>query len=259
MASPTYSVKGLVVRKTKLGETDVIVSLLVPDGRLMQGVAKGARKPSSQFAARLELFSEADVLMVQGKSLDIVKEARIVNSHLGVREGMERAAAAAPIAECVGKIAQPDLPSPKLYDCTSAALSVMDNAEPAGALAVSAAHLLKTFAFAGFRPSFVQCVSCGEVVDARLMDPRLDMVAVSAEDGGVLCDSCSRFSNATRVPAETLVWAQWLLMTPFATIAEKPCERRVSFDVLQLCQSWSRAHVGTRLKSIDFLLTSGVF
>ena len=95
MAADTYSLQALVLRKTKLGETDLIVTLLAQDGRQVRAVAKGARKPNSSFATRLEIFSEVDLLLVCGKSLDIVKEAKLFNAHIGVREDMEHAAAAA--------------------------------------------------------------------------------------------------------------------------------------------------------------------
>ena len=57
MAADTYSLQALVLRKTKLGETDLIVTLLAQDGRQVRAVAKGARKPNSSFASRLEIFS----------------------------------------------------------------------------------------------------------------------------------------------------------------------------------------------------------
>ena len=86
MAADTYSLQALVLRKTKLGETDLIVTLLAQDGRQVRAVAKGARKPNSSFASRLEIFSEVDLLLVCGKSLDIVKEAKLLNAHIGVRK-----------------------------------------------------------------------------------------------------------------------------------------------------------------------------
>lgn len=122
MAADTYSLQALVLRKTKLGETDLIVTLLAQDGRQVRAVAKGARKPNSSFASRLEIFSEVDLLLVCGKSLDIVKEAKLLNAHIGVREDMEHAAAAAPIVDLLTRLTQPDLESSRLYDLSASAL-----------------------------------------------------------------------------------------------------------------------------------------
>ena len=81
MARPTYTARVIVVRKTKLGESDLILTLLAEDGSQLRAVAKGARKPKSSFASRLELFSVADVLCAKGRSLDVVSEARLVEGN----------------------------------------------------------------------------------------------------------------------------------------------------------------------------------
>ena len=99
MASRTYALKALVLRKTKLGEGDLIVTFLAEDGSSLRAVAKGARKPSSVFASRLELYAEVDLLCAEGRSLDIVKEARLVDAHASLRGDVERAAAAACMCE----------------------------------------------------------------------------------------------------------------------------------------------------------------
>ena len=80
MSQPTYGARGIVLRKTKLGEGDLVVTLLSEDGSQLRAVAKGARKPTSPFASRLELYSVADALLARGRSLDIVKEARLVEA-----------------------------------------------------------------------------------------------------------------------------------------------------------------------------------
>lgn len=112
MASATYPLRALVLRKTKAGETDLILTLLAEDGRQVRVVAKGARKPSSSFSSRLETFCEVDVLLVRGKSLDIVKEARLLDAHMGAKATMEHAAAAAPVADLMARLSQPGLEAP---------------------------------------------------------------------------------------------------------------------------------------------------
>ena len=104
MARPTYTARVIVVRKTKLGESDLILTLLAEDGSQLRAVAKGARKPKSSFASRLELFSVADVLCAKGRSLDVVSEARLVEGNAALRGDIELTSAAAPIAELVERV-----------------------------------------------------------------------------------------------------------------------------------------------------------
>lgn len=256
MASDSYSLRALVLRKTKLGETDLIITLLARDGRQIRAVAKGARKPSSSFACRLEIFSEVDLLLIRGKSLDIVKEARLVDAHLGIRESMERAAAAAPIIDLLVRLSQPDLEAPRIYDLASSALSHCDRADPNGCLAVCAAFMLKAFAFSGFRPSLNRCVMCGKPFADS--ETRIQ-VSFSAAEGGAVCESCLMFSDAIKVGNDVLSWAHWLMMSTLDDIIEREVPRSISFEVLHLCQAWVREHVGTKLKSLEFLFNCGLF
>ena len=85
MAQPTYSLRALVLRRTKLGESDLILTLLAEDGSQQRTVAKGARRPKSSFAARTEPFCVIDALCAKGRSLDILKEARLVAAHDALR------------------------------------------------------------------------------------------------------------------------------------------------------------------------------
>ncbi len=272
MARPTYHARVLVIRKTKLGETDLILTMLAEDGSQLRAVAKGARKPSGAFASRLELFSEADVLLVRGKSLDIVKEARLVCSNAQVRESIERAACAAVMAELLDRATQPDLPSPKLFPLTHTALAALSRADAAHAPAICAAHLLKTFAFAGVRPVLGHCALCGdelaEVVGGggagaaapgrAPLPPAARTVAFSVAEGGALCEACTT-PDAIRVRAATLAWARALLSSKFCDIEGMEVDQAAIFDVLRLCQAWGQVHLAAHLRSLTFLFTCGLF
>ncbi|MBX9034776.1 DNA repair protein RecO [Gordonibacter massiliensis (ex Traore et al. 2017)] len=256
MASATYTARAIVLRKTKLGESDLIVTLLAEDGSQLRAVAKGARKPSSSFAARLELYSVVDVLCSKGRSLDLVKEARIAASHERLRRDLEHAACAAPMAELLDRVTQAGLESPRLFALTAAALDWLDGAETAQAPAFCAAHLLKALAFSGLRPSLEACVGCGaDVADS----PPGGSTFVSFREGGVVCPACRPSMEVVAVPAGTVGWCRVLMGSTFAEIEALNVEPSASFSVLRFCQQWVREHVGSKLKSLDFLFTSGLF
>ncbi|WP_281623787.1 DNA repair protein RecO [Senegalimassilia anaerobia] len=186
MAQSTYNARVLVLRKTKLGESDLILSLLAQDGSQIRAVAKGARKPTSQFSSRLELYSQADVLLAQGRSLDIVKEARLVAGNAALRESMELAACAAPIVELLDRITQPGLEVPKLFPLTQTGLDVLASADSAHGPAICAAWLLKAFAFLGIRPSLDRCCVCGEPLACEVGSSAHQTIAFSCSEGGVV-------------------------------------------------------------------------
>ena len=245
MAQPTYSLRALVLRRTKLGESDLILTLLSEDGSQKRAVAKGARRPKSSFAARTEPFCVIDALCA----------TRLVAAHDALRCNLEASAAAAPVAELLARMSQRDLANPRLFQSAMRMLDAMDGADDSHRAALSAAELLKILAFSGLRPSLEICVGCGEPV-ALTEGARLPF---SAAGGGVLCESCRGLDESVLVDAGTLCWAQYFLTTPFDAIAEGPADLTGTFAVLHLVQDLVRAHIGSSLKSLEFLFTCGLF
>lgn len=258
MASPTYTCRVIVLRKTRLSDSDLIVTLLSESGAQLRAVAKGARKPASQFASRLELFSEADLLCSEGRSLDIVKEARLVRGRDGVRASLERSTAAAPMAELLERTTQVNLEEPRLFQASSVAFDALEAATRSQTLAIAAAHLLKTLAFSGLRPSLVSCVVCGAPFDAADIR-RGAPLRFSFHEGGLVCEGCSRGAETLPVAAPTVTWARFLLGSPFSAIVDETVPLDASFAVLRMVQGLVREHVGVRLKSLEFLFSCGLF
>ncbi len=255
MAQATYGARAIVLRKTKLGESDLALALLSEDGSQIRAVAKGARKPANPFAARLELYSEADLLLARGRSLDVVKEARIVESNERLRRDMEHASGAAPMAELLDRVSQADLANPRLFALTCAAFGSLGRVEAAQVPAIAAAHLLKALSFAGLRPSLDACVVCGRPVapDAG------GRVAVSYREGGAVCAPCSAGVETVLEPADAVGWCRALLVSTFAEIEGMEPGPAAGFAALRFCQLWIREHVGANLKSLNFLFTCGLF
>ena len=78
---PTYRDEAVVLRTHKLGEADRILTMLSRRHGKVRAVAKGVRRTSSKFGARLEPFMVADVQMYKGRSLDIVQQAESLGAY----------------------------------------------------------------------------------------------------------------------------------------------------------------------------------
>ena len=248
------------MKKTKLGEKDVIVTMLEESGKLLKGVAKGARKPGGSFSARLELFSEVDVLMAEGRSLDVVCEARLRKGAkvVDAADVMEKPACAAPLAELACNVAQPDLEQPRIFDMTVAAFDRIFEPSTSSleALSIAAAGLWKVISQAGFRPSLSRCALCGEPVEDIDASGR---IAISLSDGGIVCGNCQRPADAFLADANAVRWCDALIRMRYDEVVESAIDERSCAAVLQLARAWARVHTGRDLRSIDFLLVSGLY
>ena len=70
-----YRDDGIVLRTQDLGEADRIITVLTRRTGRIRAVGKGVRRTKSRFGARLEPFTHVDLLLYEGRSLDIVTQA----------------------------------------------------------------------------------------------------------------------------------------------------------------------------------------
>lgn len=248
MASRTYPERVIVLRKTRLREADLVLTMLAEDGRQVRAVAKGALKPSGSFASRLELYSCADVLLVAGRSLDIVKEARLVDAHAALRFDYDRGVCAAPMAELLAHATQDELPVARLFPMTQAALSAAETAQGNALPLTMAAYLLKASSLLGFRPSLDQCAECGGQVGSDAEPTWFSHTA-----GGVLCADCAARQDSVVLPGATIAWAAALIGSTFARIGAMDIPDATLRTLLQFTQSWVETHI-CHLKSLPFAM-----
>jgi len=79
VTSRLYRDEAIILRTYKLGEADRIIVMLTRHHGQVRAVAKGVRRTTSRFGARLEPFSMTDVQLHAGRSLDVVTQAEIID------------------------------------------------------------------------------------------------------------------------------------------------------------------------------------
>lgn len=254
MSTKDYKIRTIVLKKTKLSEADLIITFLAEDGSQVRAVAKGARKPSSTFASRLEIFSNVEVLLAKGKNLDIVKEAKIINAYSKIRSDVEKAVCAAPAVELLGKATQRNLESEKLYPVTLNFLNEVEKIKDSYYLkALCTAHLIKVCSFIGFRPSLANCVVCGTDTSTYLQNLNLN-INFSYEDGGIVCSRCSKRSETIKLTAATIKLIHDLIHTKFEDVKLMTVAEKYVDEALQFCKKWILYHVGTDMKALSFYM-----
>jgi len=240
---PSYRVRAVSLKKTKLGETDLIVTMLAADGCQVRAVAKGARKPGSRFGGRVEPFIVADFMLHTGRSLDVVTDAEIVASHAALREDYDRSTAASVVADVLDKISVECQVEDRLFALTEATLDAMDTAEGDALLALVVAFLLKSMAMHGYRPQFRSCAACGATSAGA--------TRFSLELGGPLCEACcgSGPDHVTLTPTAREALAT-LMGATMAEVGEIGIPREVLAEAFAVMRAFVVYHVPARLKAL---------
>jgi DNA repair protein RecO (recombination protein O) len=178
MASHLYRDTAVVLRTYKLGEADRIVVLLTEEHGKIRAVAKGVRKTTSKFGARLEPMSHVRLLLAQGRELDIVSQAEAVETLAPLMVDLDHLTNGIAVLEAADQMSLEREPQPHLYRMVVGALRTIG--ERSGPLVVPAFYW-KLLAAEGVAPELDACVRCGEAGP---------LVAFDMDQGGVLCRAC---------------------------------------------------------------------
>lgn len=177
-----YRDDAVVLRVQKLGEADRIVSLLTRRYGRVRAVAKGVRKTTSRFGARLEPFSHVDLQLYEGRSLDVVSQAEGITPYgKDIVGHYGRYTAASAVLETAERLTDEERePSLRLYLLTLGALRAIAGGEHDAPLALDA-FLLRAMAVAGWSPALLECAVCGRPGAHR---------SFSVPAGGCVCADC---------------------------------------------------------------------
>lgn len=239
-----YRVRALALRKTKLGESDLIITMLAEDGCQIRAVAKGARKTTSRFGARLEPFSVTDVMLAHGRTLEIVTEAESVTSHEALRSDFDAVRAAAVVADFLEKVSVECQAEERLFALGTATLDVIERSAADLYPVIVAAFLVKGMAMHGYRPALANCVGCGGKAGER--------PGFSLAEGGVVCDACGQGDTSVIAisPGVPGVLSAFL-MSKLADLKALEVPPALVRETLLLLKAFIGYHVPARMKALD--------
>lgn len=229
-----YRDEGVVLRTIRLGEADRIVTMVTKGHGKVRAVAKGVRKTTSKFGGRLEPLSHVAMQCWQGRELDTVTQAEVLDGFREVREDLARVAKAFTLMEVVDQVAQERHPNPRLYETLVGALRALDKADSP---LMVAAFCLRVLVLEGSAPVVDECASCGS---------ESELVAFDILDGGVLCRSCRRGRAVTPGALELM---RRILGGGVASALAEPAGP-LTDEVTDLVTEAMESHLDRRLRSV---------
>ena len=122
----------ILLRKTKLSDTSLILTWLTDAHGKLKTVAKGARDAKSKFAGRLDLFFDCEISFARSRKSELhtLREVVLREPYAGLRAEYERVSLAAFFVELIELVTEPEHALPELSDLFRRALRHLD-ANPA--------------------------------------------------------------------------------------------------------------------------------
>lgn len=234
---PLYREQGVVIRTHKLGEADRIVTLLTQQRGLLRAVAKGVRRTSSKFGARLEPFMVADLQCYEGRTLDTITQAETLGAYgPRISADYERYRAGSVMVETAERLSEGG-PAPEQYHLLVGGLRTLATGRTPTEL-VRDSYLLRALGAAGWTPGFEECVRCGAPGPHTI---------VAVQLGGVLCEAC-RVPGAPRLDPGSIALLRALLAGDWeAALASDDRERGQAAGIAAAYAQW---HLERGLRSL---------
>jgi DNA repair protein RecO (recombination protein O) len=171
----------LVVGGTTTGESDRIVRLLTPRGRL-DAYAPGARRSKRRFSGALEPFQTIEAqLHRRGPGLVTMRAASVRRARLGLRSDLERITLASYVAE-LGRLVAPEGEDTEMFAEVEACWDALERVDASAGL--RRRFELRTLAVLGYRPAVGSCVVCGRSEGPAFLELSAGGRTCAAHHGG---------------------------------------------------------------------------
>ena len=245
MTSPReYQTEAIIIKKTKLGEADSILTFYTPHLGKIQGFARSLRKPKSKMAGHLELLTHSMVSLARGRNLDTIIGAQTIDSFLPLKTDLDLTSYALYVIELVNQFTAEHIENNSLFELLMQTLEQLCEASEETVLRGFELHLLDT---SGYRPQLQQCVVC--------RSPLQPVVNSSSPIlGGMLCPACGR-TQALAIPLS--VDAQKVLRLlqgdDYNMISRLRVPADLHNEIHAVMRSYLRYHLEREVKSAAWL------
>ena len=258
----SYSAEAIVLRHSELGEADRIVTLFTPYRGKIRAVAKGTRRPISKKAGHLELLCYSRLQIAQGRNLDIITQAQLIENFAQLRNQLWHMTCGFYLIELIDRFIEDNARHTDVYNLLLQALRTLEvHAQEAqqrqtqGIADGTAGYdrtqlLLRHFeiyllSFIGYEPVLLNCAHCRAELQPREngFNPSL---------GGALCPNCSHlWSQALSMNALKIL--RLLQRTEWPLVPHFRFDGSLRAEVKSAMHSLLRFHLERDLKSWSFL------
>lgn len=239
--------QGIVLGRKRVGDSDLIITLLTKSQGKVRLYVNGARHLKSRFHMVTHPFVSGSFLYKDKGDLGTLVQADLEKGRMGLREDYDRLIVGTYMLELIEVSVELSDPVARLYDLLDYALDALLTANQLGL--IRGVFTLKVISRLGFEPQVNACSSCGS---SKALLPLFSVAA-----GGVVCRACAgAYPEARRVSVEALKWINVALKSPYATVQALGASDTMMSSVNKLLDAYVEAHVARRrLKSLELLNT----
>ena len=174
-------VDGLVVRETKTGEADKVITLFTDKLGKITVSGKGVSSMKNKYAASAQLFTYSTFQLRKKGAFYYIRDAFYIENFMNIRYDIEKLALANYVCDVVCELGQEGAEDKELLSLALNTLFALANRDVPLPL-IKGAFEFRAAATEGFMPDLTSCGRCGcEIVGES---------AIDVMNGRVLCRKC---------------------------------------------------------------------
>ena len=243
-----FTSEAIVLKRTKLSDNDMILTLFTKKAGKMDAIANGARHPKSRFASGAHPFVLGRYNLSTGGSMAKVTSIDVHESFYHLREDLNRLAYGSWFLELADVVVVEGVTNHQLfYDLVESIHVLLDeNVNPDQ---IKVAYEMKLIDSAGMRPILNECINCGAKGDRKWQ--------FSVPDGGLVCENCTGdFDNLFRMGKTLPKIMMYFLIKDMRIISKTKIHDSYIKKLDIILNAYLRHHLDkTSFKSLDFLNT----
>lgn len=246
MSKPrNYQTEAIIIKKTRLGEADSILTLYTPELGKIQGFARSLRKPRSKLAGHLELLTHSQVSLARGRNLDTITGSQTITSFLPLKTDLALTSYALYATELINQFTADHVENRPLFQLLLSTLDRLCHTDYHElTLRYFEIHLLNEV---GYRPQLQQCVACHQP-----LEPVIN--SFSAGAGGMLCPDCLISQPSSRpISVNALKVLRFLQSNDYAPVSKLRVDRQQSHELETVIRSYLSYLLEREVKSVAWL------
>ena len=241
----SYRTEGIVLRRSDFGEADRLLTLFTREHGKVRAIAKGARKPQTRKTGHVELFMRSNFLIANGRNIDIVTQAEIIEVFEGLRSDLVRTTYAAYAVELLDQFTPDGDKNSAIFDLLVQALGWFANSD--NLLLAARFYELRLLSLTGYQPQLFQCVVTNLPIEEE------DQM-YSAELGGLIRPGQKRIDRRARpITAGAVKVLRYLQTRSWQTVENLQLRRELHTELEEILHFYITYQLERQLKSVDFL------
>lgn len=246
MAAPhTYQTRAIVIKQSKIGEADRIVTIYTPGLGKLTAIAKGACRPESKLGGNVTPLTYSSMMLAKGRNLDIITQSQTIDAFPPLKNDLWHMACALYTLELVDSSTLENSENGPLFDLLLNTLRWLCQSEnDRTVVRYFELHLVQHL---GYRPQLRRCVNC----DSRL-NPVINFFSYS--QGGILCPRCNQKEPTCRpLSVDALKVLRLWQGCDYSTASRVKVGPKLSLELKQVMQGYIRHLLQGEVKSMTWL------